>query len=325
MALPASGQISTSDINTELGRTSNLEFKFSQAAVGSYATINTSSPSYPDSVVPHRVSEWFSYDHSYAAYTNSHYYLNDTLGDCLVMSATTSPFNLSGTQDLTISMWVRQDQTTAANQILWDLQNAAGATTASTANRFFLQYIASLNRFVVRHRTNSVNYDRQFSLHDNNSATGTGTSSSNTWTASNRGNVNADGWCLLTVVYDASQTDATNGLKLYWNATELTSEAASSDGSRSTSAVNYIALGNNAHNYSTTAGAFDGAFDEVKIYTAALSAGDVTTIYNSGTIVDAANSMDTNLRTEFTFDANQYDSNGDFPTTLNNDGTRTSW
>ena len=73
MALQASGQIKASEINTELGRTSNAEHSFNQAHTGGYATINTSSASYPDGFAPATMSEWYSYDHGSVSYTNSHY------------------------------------------------------------------------------------------------------------------------------------------------------------------------------------------------------------------------------------------------------------
>lgn len=307
MALQTSGAISLSDIANEIGEpTIDMSLRTLSTIAGFTR---------PDSL-----SEFYGYSN----YTNSHYYkLVASSAQSLVRQGSPSPFDLSGTQDLSISAWFKQDQTSAANQILWDLQNVAGATSGSTANRFFLQYNASLNRFIVRHRTSGVNYDRQYALHDNNSVTGTGSSSSNKWTASNRGNVNADGWCLLTVTYDASQSVATNGLKLYWNGSELTNSAASSNGSRSTSAVNYICIGNNAHNYSTTGGAFYGGVDEFKIYLDVLTSGEVSTIYSSGVIVDAANSHSSGLLTEFTFDSNTADSNGEFGTSINDTGTRT--
>ena len=309
MALQSSGPISLSDIATEQGiSTSNMSLR-SMSNTAGFAT-------------PDAITEFYGW----SSYTNSHYYdLTASSGTSLVRQGSPSPFDLSGSQDISVSVWVRQDQTSAVNQILWDFQNVAGATSASTANRFFLQYHASFNRLVVRYRTNSTNYDRQFALHDNNSATGTGASSSNKWTASNRGNTNADGWTLLTVVYDASQSDASNGIKLYWNATELTTEAASNDGARTTVAVNYLSIGNNAHNYGTSAGAFDGGVDEMKIYLSTISSSNVSTIYNSGTIADAANTYSTGLMTEFTFDTDTSDSNGEFGTLTNNTGTRTAY
>ena len=64
MALPSSGQISFSDINTELGQGSDAELSLNDAAQGNVATINTNSTNTPDSSTPHSISEWYGYDHS---------------------------------------------------------------------------------------------------------------------------------------------------------------------------------------------------------------------------------------------------------------------
>jgi len=321
MALQSSGQIKISDILSEAGLSTTL----ADASLGDLEnqalfTINTgNSPSnYPDGSAPASISEWYSYDHNLSAYTNTHYYEIDR-GQALKSTTTSSPFNLSGSQDLSISLWVSKGAT-VNNEVIWDMANST-----STANRFFIQYSYSLNRFVIRHRTSSVNYDRQFALHDNNSSIGCGTSSGTKWSNTNKGNVNAQGACLITVTYDASESNATNGIKLYWNATEVTTQAAANSGSRSTSAVNQFTLGNNNHNPTTTAGGFNGTFDEVKIYSSVLTPAQVSTIYNSGDPVNADNSYSTNLITEFDFDGNVRDSAGDFETTANNTGTRASY
>ena len=67
MALPSSGEIKMSQINTELGRTSTAAISLDDAENGTYATINTSSSSYPDSANPAKMSEWYGYDHSAAS------------------------------------------------------------------------------------------------------------------------------------------------------------------------------------------------------------------------------------------------------------------
>lgn len=64
MALASSGQISFSDINTELGQSSDAQLSIADAAQGNVATINTNSSNTPDSSAPHSISEWYSYDHS---------------------------------------------------------------------------------------------------------------------------------------------------------------------------------------------------------------------------------------------------------------------
>ena len=320
MALQSSGQISTSDINTELGRSGTAEYRFASAAGGTYGTINTASASKPDNIEPHYISEWYSYDHGASSYTNSHY-AAFTRGNAIKVQAFAAPFQLSGSQDLSISIWVRKGAT-VANEVLWDIS----ASSSGTSDRFFLQYHYSLNRFIVRHRTSSTNYDRQYALHDNNSSTGTGTNSGTKWSSSNRGNVNSDNFNMLTVTYDASQSNSLNGIKLYWNATEISSSAANASGSRTTRNPTQLTWGNNNHNPTTTAGGYSGDMDEMKIFTSVLSASDVASLYNSGTVADAANSHSTGLRTEFTIDSTlTADSNGDYATVVTNSATRTAY
>jgi len=66
MALPASGNsISISQINTELGRSSNAaNTSLDTAENGGYATINQCSGAKPNNNNPAAMSEWYSYDHS---------------------------------------------------------------------------------------------------------------------------------------------------------------------------------------------------------------------------------------------------------------------
>jgi hypothetical protein len=66
MTLPASGQISFNDLRVELGISSQAPFSITTAATNGYVTINTNSPSYPNSSTPHAISEWYSYNHNAA-------------------------------------------------------------------------------------------------------------------------------------------------------------------------------------------------------------------------------------------------------------------
>ncbi len=318
MALQSSGQIKFSELNTELGRTSTDLIGLGAAENGNYAAINSASSSKPDGSAPSKISEWFSYDHGAASNVNDYYY--DMSYDALRRTAIASPFNLSGSQDLSVSFWIKQSATTS-NEILWDLSN----TSSNSANRFFLQYHKSQNRLVVRHRTSGTNYDRQFALHSNNSVTGTGTNSGTAWSNTNRGNANADGWTMLTVTYDASQSNSANGIKLYWNANELTTQVSNNSGSRGTSAVNDITIGNNNHNSTTTAGGMNAAVDEFKIFDSVLSSSNITTLYNSGVPANASATYNTNLVTEFTWETNSLDSAQIFNVQQRNTGTRTAY
>jgi hypothetical protein len=67
MALPSSGTISMDQIRAELGVSSQSPFSLNAAAGGSYATINTSSPSHPHPADPDTLSEWYGYDHDYSS------------------------------------------------------------------------------------------------------------------------------------------------------------------------------------------------------------------------------------------------------------------
>ena len=64
MTMPASGTISMSQINTELGRSSTATISLDTAENGGYATINTASSSRPNGSNPASMSEWYSYNHN---------------------------------------------------------------------------------------------------------------------------------------------------------------------------------------------------------------------------------------------------------------------
>jgi hypothetical protein len=72
MALPASGQIKFSDINTEFGRSSTTSnTSLTGLSDGTVATINTANAASdrPDGAAPHAISEFYSYDHSASAFS----------------------------------------------------------------------------------------------------------------------------------------------------------------------------------------------------------------------------------------------------------------
>ena len=67
MALAASGQISISQINTELGRTSTTtNTSLTQCSDGTNGTINTANATAnrPNTTAPHSMSEFYSYNHT---------------------------------------------------------------------------------------------------------------------------------------------------------------------------------------------------------------------------------------------------------------------
>ena len=300
MALQSSGQISISDIKTELGNSS-----------GSLTTLSVAA----GKSAPHGMKEFYGY----SAYTNSHYYSNDGSNDYITGGKTGStPFNINTTQDLSFNFWVRIKSSSKNNETLWNF----GSTQANGNNRIFMQYIANSNRLLCRIRTNSVNFDRQFGLHDNSSATGI-TSSSTGWTTGQRGNVNSDNFCMITLTYDASQSSASNAFKLYWNANELTSQATSNNGTRTATKADFFRFCENIHT-TASAGNANVDIDEFKVYTDILSSSEISTLYNSGTITDSSQTHSSSLLTEWTFDSDEHDSAALYDSSIVG-GSRTSY
>lgn len=312
MAITSSGQIKMSEIAVEFGvDAAEPNQSLTGFSEGSFGTINTNSSSYPDGEAPHAMSEFYSYDHDAApAYSNTRYYQNDGTGDYIDCTTTTAPFNMNTTQDLSFSVWLRHTGS-KANQQIWNFSN----TTANGNNRIFLTYSASLNRLIARYRSNSVNFDRQFALHDNSGATGI-SSSSNGWSNTSRGTVNSDNFCMITITYDASQSTAASAFKLYWNATECTSTAVSNNGTRTDlGGATKGRIGEQVHQ-TDSAGNATLDYDELKIYNKVLSSSEVTTLYNSGTIADSTQTVSSGLITEWTFDDNTVnDSNSSYTCT----------
>lgn len=310
MALQSSGTIKFSELAAELNQGVGTSFSMRDAAGGTYEAINTTSSSFPNSTTPHAISEWYSYDHNAtAAYSNTKYYQNDGTGDYIDCTTGTSPFSINTTQDLSFSIWVRNTGS-LQNQLLWNFGN----TNANGNNRFMLTYSQSLNRLVARIRTNSVNFDRQWSLSSNSSVTGINNTSR--WQSSARGNVNSDGFCMITITYDASQTNAANAFKLYWNGSQCSTQTNANSGTRTAINATKGRIGENIH-VTSSAGNATLDYDEIKIYNKILSASEVTTLYNSGVVADSSQTVTSGLITEWTFEgSNANDSNSKYTNSI---------
>jgi hypothetical protein len=286
MALQSSGAISISQIKTELGSSSNSLRTLSSAA--GFTT-------------PDAISEFYGY-------SAAQYYYWDLSNDIKWGSASDKPVQ-SNTEDFSMSLWIRpQWAATDLNLIIFDLTPSG---TTSTANRFFLQYDYGLNRFNAMYRSNATNFNAQWALHSNNSATSTGTSSNDKWTAANRGDTNADGFINLVLTYDASESVASNAFKVYWNNRLITSAAVSNNGTRSNMTLNELTFCGNDHN---TGGSRIADYMYMHMWDVVLRAADITAMYNSGAPISAT---DANITTNLIF----ADSSESVPNTGDNDGS----
>lgn len=274
MALPSSGEISIGDIKTEFS-----------GSVGSLTAYSIAA----GKTAPHAISEFYSYSFTR---TNTYYYTNDGVNDYIkgTWSGQTSLHN----NDWSISFWVRQNQSSKSSQQLWDFNANSTLNSGSTTDRVFLQYNGSSNRFIARIRTSGVNFDRQWNLHTNSSATGV-TSSSIGWTTSQRGYTNIDDFTLLTLTYDSSQSTGSAAFKLYWNDAELTSSVSSASGTRSAATFASLCLCASQHNIS--GGNANVDIDEWTFYNDVLTSGEVATLYNNG-ISAAADTLHTDNLSE---------------------------
>ena len=234
------------------------------------------------------MSEFYSYAFTR---TNTYYYTNDGVNDYIkgTWSGQTSLHN----NDWSVSFWVRQNQTSASSQQLWDFNANSTLNSGNTTNRVFLQYVGASNRLLIRIRTSGVNFDKQWTLHDNSSVTGI--TSSAGWTSSQRGFTNIDDMCMITITYDSSQSLAVDAFKLYWNDAEVTSSVSTANGARSAATFASLCLCAAQHNIS--GGNANVDIDEWAFYNDVLTSTEVATLYNNG-VSQSADTLHTNNLSE---------------------------
>ncbi len=287
MALQSSGAISISDIKTELGSSSNSLRTLSAAA--GFST-------------PDAMSEFYGYTNS--SWTNDYALDYDGVNDYVRGSLSSHP-----SQKFSISMWVRNDESSKRNMALYCTVHTENN---ATNGRFLWFYNASFNRLIVQFlkRINGVNrtYQRAYPLHDSPNSTISGVTNSTTgWVSSQRGNTDSAGFTHLMVCIDQTESLSTNGIKTYWNGTELTNSVGNNSHFTTAEVThNYLEIGGNYGNTAPNT-IWDGVIDEVYLYNAKLSASNVSTIYGYGR--NSENTFTTNFETAWRMENNVTDEN----------------
>lgn len=251
MAVPGSGAISLGRIRQELQTANYAGGAYTAAATGldpaengTYATINTCSPSYPLSANPAKMSEWYGYDHDapcrYAldtggsANANMLYRSQDDWGQVI---STGNP-NQQG--EWTVNFWIKHVPESSDYQgYIWNLayNDQAYPGLAFTWNTGFnsntgLYESAIQMSFYGGANSGSVSaVFSQAMLTDDDNILVTEISNDSLWNSENTGTTNSNGYTLITVSYNYNNYQTDDWVKWYWNGNALTVpyQAASSD------------------------------------------------------------------------------------------------
>ena len=230
-------------------------------------------------------------------------------GEAIQVSSTTH-FNFVQSDAFSIGFWIRVGWTNSLNtNIHFFAANDGSSTARNQQIRIF--YNESNNRLEFRIGHDSNNRSLNFwALHSNLSQTGLpGSSASQYWSSTNRGNVNGDNFTHLMITKGTGTTLAASNIAAYWNGSKLGNAFYASGNNFGTvsmdaSSARRICLGSNAHNFQKSGDTNETVYNDVTIYNTQLSDSEVTALYNSGTPTDATQlSTSGNLRGYYTFEA----------------------
>tara|TARA_R100001015_G_C4586798_1_gene142645 strand:- start:9 stop:1031 length:1023 start_codon:yes stop_codon:yes gene_type:complete len=328
MAVPSSGQISLAGIAAEVGVKEDYSnagtVQASLATLAEETTFNSNSSSTPNSSQPHAMSEWYGYDHdAAAAFTDNNAVAKSiTTGSGQAITILeTSAYSLTEQNAYSIGFWIKAGWTNNLNTNLhFFAMNDGSSTAANDQIRIF--YNESNNRLEFRIGSNSTNRSFNFwALHSSLTQTGLpGSSASNYWSSSNRGNVNGNNYTHLVITKGTGTTLAASNIAAYWNGTKL-NNAFYSNGNNAgtvemTEDARRICLGSNAHTFAKSGDTNETKYNVLTIYNKQLSDSEVTTLYNSGTPASTTTASGIgNLQGYYNFESDGSDTSAN-----NNDG-----
>ena len=204
--------------------------------------------------------------------------------------AETEAYSLTQENAFTIGFWIKAGWDNNLNTNIHFLAMNDGSSTARNQQiRIF--YNESNNRLEFRIGSDTNNRSVNFwPLHSHLSATGLpGSSASQYWSSSNRGNVNGNNYSHLVITKGTGTTLAASNIAAYWNGSKLGNAFYSSGNNFGTvsmsSDARKVALGSNANNLEKSGNNNETKYNVLTIFNKELSASEVTTLYNSGTPV----------------------------------------
>lgn len=305
MTLPLSGPLEASDINVELGRSATAVMSIKDAATGVYGAINTCSIPHPNGTAPHAYSEWYGYNHN-AVCLNSYYAMSDgQTGTYNGLYSNTLSYDLivsSGKPDpaenvCSWSFWIKPVTTEEVDGLIYMLLvDSNNYIIIDWSNKSYVpgDYVNSIQfSFSVFDGVNTSGYIvSRANISDANNSSISGVLDNTPWGIGNYGNVDTNDYVLITIAIDSAQAGTNDFVKWYWNDTQLDvpytgasvgNSYTQSDNLRGpnwTDAVMYIG--------GTNVGDIPASWSQLDAFAiynnTALSAADVTSIYNGGAV-----------------------------------------
>jgi len=226
--------------------------------------------------------------------------------NAITFTDTDDTFNFTESEAWTISFWVKAGWDVNLNTNIHFITGHKNNTSYQVEDGIKIAYLENNNRIQVRYgnKTTSSNTwykDAQWLFHSNSGAYAAGYAAAGLgatyWSAANRGYVNGDNYTMITITKAA--TNIASSLKLYWNANAAGSAPVQNDAG--TANIGTIPMSatddrlwsvgsrgkygsvdqDKAGNSSAT------LYNDVTIWDKELSASEVTSLYNSGTVMDA--------------------------------------
>ena len=204
--------------------------------------------------------------------------------------AETEAYSLTQENAFTIGFWIKAGWDNNLNtNIHFFAMNDGSSTARNQQIRVF--YNESNNRLEFRIGHDSSNRSVNFwALHSNLTPTGLpGSSASQYWSSTNRGNVNGNDYTHLVITKGTGTTLAASNIAAYWNGNKLGNAFYSSGNNFGTvnmsADARLVALGSNANNLAKSGNNNETKYNVLTIFNKQLSDSEVTTLYGSGSPV----------------------------------------